>query len=35
VPAEASVADGATGIIDATRNNYPEDTGRWAVAEVF
>jgi 4-amino-4-deoxy-L-arabinose transferase-like glycosyltransferase len=26
---------GAARVIDATRNNYPEDTGRWTVAAVY
>jgi hypothetical protein len=28
-------APGAARIVDATRNNYPEDTGRWTVTGVF
>jgi 4-amino-4-deoxy-L-arabinose transferase-like glycosyltransferase len=32
---EGAVTDGAARIIDGTRNNYPEDTGRWTVAGVF
>jgi hypothetical protein len=30
-----AVTDGAARIVDGTRNNYPEDTGRWTVAGVF
>jgi hypothetical protein len=30
-----AVSDGAARIVDGTRNNYPEDTGRWTVAAVF
>jgi len=32
---EGTVTDGAAHIVDGTRNNYPEDTGRWTVAGVF
>jgi hypothetical protein len=32
---EGAVTDGAARIVDGTRNNYPEDTGRWTVAAVF
>jgi hypothetical protein len=32
---EGTVTDGAARIVDGTRNNYPEDTGRWTVASVF
>jgi hypothetical protein len=32
---EGAVTDGAARILDGTRNNYPEDTGRWTVAGVF
>ncbi|HEV7502177.1 MAG TPA: hypothetical protein VGQ33_19315, partial [Vicinamibacteria bacterium] len=32
---EGTVTDGAARILDGTRNNYPEDTGRWTVAGVF
>jgi len=30
-----AVTDGAARIVDGTRNNYPEDTGRWTVSAVF
>jgi hypothetical protein len=30
-----AVTDGAARIVDGTRNNYPEDTGRWTVGAVF
>jgi len=30
-----AVPDGAARIVDGTRNNYPEDTGRWTVSAVF
>jgi hypothetical protein len=33
--AAASAANGAARIRDATKNNYPEDTGRWTVTGVF
>jgi hypothetical protein len=29
------VLPGAAQVVDATHNNYPEDTGRWAVAAVY
>jgi hypothetical protein len=29
------VLDGAARIVDATHNNYPEDTGRWTVASAY
>jgi 4-amino-4-deoxy-L-arabinose transferase-like glycosyltransferase len=29
------VLDGAARVVDATRNNYPEDTGRWTVAGAY
>ncbi len=29
------VTDGAARVVDGTHNNYPEDTGRWAVAAVY
>ena len=32
---EGAVTDGAARIVDGTRNNYPEDTGRWTVAAIF
>jgi hypothetical protein len=32
---EGAVTDGAARIVDASHNNYPEDTGRWTVAGVF
>jgi hypothetical protein len=35
VPEGAAVVPGAAEVLDATHNNYPEDTGRWAVAQVF
>ncbi|HET8645726.1 MAG TPA: hypothetical protein VFO85_09575, partial [Vicinamibacteria bacterium] len=35
LPAGAAVIAGAAEILDATHNNYPEDTGRWAVDKVF
>jgi len=31
----AAAARGAARILDATRNNHPEDTGRWTVTGVF
>jgi hypothetical protein len=30
-----TIADGAARVVDATHNNYPEDTGRWRVAGVY
>jgi 4-amino-4-deoxy-L-arabinose transferase-like glycosyltransferase len=33
--ASGAITDGAALIVDGTRNNYPEDTGRWTVAAVF
>lgn len=30
-----SLIDGAARIVDATHNNYPEDTGRWTVGAVY
>jgi 4-amino-4-deoxy-L-arabinose transferase-like glycosyltransferase len=35
VPAGATIVTAADEILDATRNNYPEDTGRWGVDRVF
>lgn len=35
LPQGLPLLDGAATILDATKNNYPEDTGRWRVAEVF
>ena len=32
---EGAVRDGAARIVDGTRNNYPEDTGRWTVSAVY
>jgi hypothetical protein len=32
---EGPVRDGAARIVDGTRNNYPEDTGRWTAAAVY
>ena len=29
------VVDGAARIVDGSRNNYPEDTGRWSVSQVY
>ena len=31
----AAATPGAARILDATKNNYPEDTGRWTVTGVF
>ena len=33
--ASSGAAPGVARILDATRNNYPEDTGRWTVTGVF
>ena len=33
--AGGAIADGAARVVDATHNNYPEDTGRWRVAGVY
>ena len=30
-----TVTEGAARVVDATHNNYPEDTGRWRVAGVY
>jgi 4-amino-4-deoxy-L-arabinose transferase-like glycosyltransferase len=30
-----AVTDGAARIVDGTRNNYPEDTGRWTVSAAY
>ena len=30
-----AVEDGAARVVDASHNNYPEDTGRWTVAAVY
>jgi hypothetical protein len=35
IPAGATIVAGAVEILDATHNNYPEDTGRWAVDKVY
>jgi 4-amino-4-deoxy-L-arabinose transferase-like glycosyltransferase len=35
LPPGATVLFAADEVIDATQNNYPEDTGRWAVDSVF
>jgi len=29
------VVEGAARVVDGTRNNYPEDTGRWTVAQLY
>ena len=34
-PPSAAMVDGVGRIIDASRNSYPGDTGRWSVAAVF
>ena len=31
----AAATPGAARILDATKNNYPEDTGRWTVTGIF
>ena len=35
IPSGAQIVPGAAEILDATKNNYPEDTGRWGVDRVF
>jgi len=30
-----TVVNGIGGVLDASKNNYPEDTGRWTVAAVY
>jgi hypothetical protein len=35
VPCSSAATPGAARILDATRNNYPEDTGRWTVTGIF
>ena len=32
---QGAITDGAARVLDATHNNYPEDTGRWRVASVY
>jgi hypothetical protein len=32
---EGALRDGAARIVDGTKNNYPEDTGRWTVSAVY
>jgi hypothetical protein len=34
-PPGTALVDGAARVLDAAHNNYPEDTGRWAVDRVF
>jgi hypothetical protein len=29
------VVSGAAEVLEATKNNYPEDTGRWGVEKIF
>lgn len=35
IPPAAPIIPAAAEIVDATHNNYPEDTGRWAVDKVY
>jgi len=35
LPPSTTVVGGAAEVLDATHNNYPEDTGRWGVERVF
>jgi hypothetical protein len=35
VPDTGSLLNGAFRVVDASRNRYPEDTGRWSVRDVF
>jgi hypothetical protein len=30
-----TLVKGVERLIDASRNNYPDDTGRWRVAEIY
>jgi len=34
-PPGTTLVKGVGRLIDATRNNYPDETGRWRVAEVY
>jgi hypothetical protein len=35
IPPDAAIVGGVSRIVDASRNTYPENTGRWSVAHVY